>query len=62
MRRPLPPLNLEQADAEIARLLAEVEEWHACARYDPTMEGPRFKGWDRSQMDRCRRQFMEEKK
>lgn len=36
----------------------ELEEWRACALYDPMMDGPRFKGWDRSQMERCRKKFI----
>ena len=51
---------LERKDAEIERLTAEVEEWRECARYDPTMSGESlFKGWDRSQMDRCRKRYLE---
>ena len=51
---------LERKDAEIVRLTAEVEEWRECARYDPTMSGESlFKGWDRSQMDRCRKKYIE---
>ncbi len=47
-----------QAD-HITALTAEVFEWRECAQYDATMEGPVFKGWDRSQMDRCRKRFNE---
>ncbi len=43
-------------------LIQEIEEWRSCASYDPKMEGPQFKGWDRSQMDRCRRKYIEEGK
>lgn len=37
----------------------EIDAWHECAQYDPLMEGPRFKGWDRSALDRCRRRFID---
>jgi len=43
--------------AERDAAVTEVAEWRECAQYDATMEGPVFKGWDRSQMDRCRRRF-----
>jgi hypothetical protein len=45
--------------AERDAAVAEVAEWRECAQYDATMEGPVFKGWDRSQMDRCRKRFNE---
>ena len=44
----------EAAD-RIEALSAEVDQWRSCARYDATMEGPVFKGWDRSALERCRR-------
>ena len=44
--------------AERDAAVAEVAEWRECAQYDATMEGPVFKGWDRSQMDRCRKRFI----
>jgi hypothetical protein len=45
---------------EIERLRSEVEAWRECARYDPMMSGnAMFKGWDRSQMDRCRKKYIE---
>ena len=50
---------VEQQRVEIERLRAEVEAWRECAKYDPLMEGPRFKGWDRSALDRCRTRFIE---
>lgn len=28
-----------------------------CAQYDATMEGPKFKGWNRSALDRLRKQY-----
>ena len=50
----------QELEAENAKLRAEVNEWRECARYDPMMSGEaRFKGWDRSQMDRCRKRFIE---
>jgi hypothetical protein len=55
-----------KAEAEIARLKVELElsgssevllallnEWMECAKYDALMDGPVFKGWDRSGLDRC---------
>lgn len=47
--------------SEIERLLAECEAWRECAQYDPKMEGPAFKGWNRSALDRCRKQYIEMK-
>lgn len=44
------------ARAEAAE--ARLREWQECALYDATMEGPVFKGWDRSALDRCRRQAL----
>lgn len=41
---------------------AEIEQWRACALYDATMEGPVFKGWDRSALERCRRAALGETK
>lgn len=43
----------------IEQLRAELAEWHDCAQYDPQMEGPAFKGWNRSQLDRCRTRYIE---
>lgn len=40
----------------------EVIEWHECAKHDPTMEGPRFKGWDRSALERCRQKYIKDSK
>ncbi len=48
------------ADLEAAiDYLRELEEWRACAKYSVTMEGPQFKGWDRSQMERCRKRYID---
>ena len=52
---------IRNAHAEIARLRLEVKEWRECAEYDPKMEGPRFKGWNRSRLDQCRTRFIEAK-
>ena len=41
---------------------AEIEQWRECALYDATMEGPVFKGWDRSALERCRRAALEQSK
>jgi hypothetical protein len=46
---------------ELKRLRAEVEDWRQCARYDAMMDGPRFKGWDRSALDRCRKEYIEKR-
>lgn len=55
--------ELERENARLRRQVeaaeAEITAWRECARYDPTMEGPRFKGWDRSALDRCRRTYIE---
>jgi hypothetical protein len=45
--------------SELKKLKDEVMEWRECAQYDPLMEGQRFKGWNRSALDRCRRHFIE---
>lgn len=42
--------------------IEEAAAWRECALYDATMEGPAFKGWDRSALDRCRRRFIESPK
>ena len=47
--------ELAKAEALIARLYAELDAYRAAAQYDPTMEGPIFKGWNRSALDRARR-------
>ena len=41
--------------ARAAELEAEVAEWRECMQFDALMSGPVFKGWDRSQMERCRK-------
>ena len=51
--------TIAEAADEIERLLAECEAWRECALYDPKMEGPKFKGWDRSALDRCRTRYIE---
>ena len=56
---PFNPDGREAAD-RIEALKAEIEEWRACARYDAMMEGPAFKGWDMSALERCRRAAMQE--
>lgn len=38
----------------VRELEAALQEWRECALYDATMEGPVFKGWNRSALDRCR--------
>ena len=36
-------------------VVAELELYRSAAKCDATMEGPRFKGWDRSALDRARK-------
>ena len=50
---------IEQQAREIADLRARLREWQECAKYDPVMEGPVFCGWDRSALERCRRNALE---
>lgn len=47
--------TLMDAFVVIEAQAAEIEQWRSCALYDATMEGPVFKGWDRSALERCRR-------
>ena len=51
----------ERLAERVARLEAEVQDWRECARYDQLMEGPQFKGWNRSELDRCRKKYIEDK-
>jgi hypothetical protein len=53
------PMCIKAAD-RIESQAAEIEEWRSCARYDAMMEGPAFKGWDRSALERCRRAALQE--
>ncbi len=39
---------------DIETMRALLIEFDECALYDATMEGPRFKGWNRSALDRLR--------
>lgn len=41
-------------DDDIETMRALLIELDECAQYDATMEGPRFKGWNRSALDRLR--------
>jgi len=50
---------LNQGAKCLLECLEEIQDWRDCARYDPCMEGPRFKGWDRSALDRCRKKYVE---
>jgi len=50
---------LELAAKQLEDASAEVREWRSCAKYDATMEGPKFKNWDRNALDRCRKKFIE---
>jgi len=45
--------------AAIHALEQEVQDWRECALYDPLMSGPKFKGWNRSALDRCRQIYIE---
>jgi len=49
------------ADRIVALVKAEkaLRDWADCALYDATMEGPKLKGWNRSALDRCLREYME---
>lgn len=38
--------------AENERMREALEQFTHCARYDATMEGPKLRGWDRSELDR----------
>lgn len=43
---------------QLPGLLDELRRWRECAKYDATMDGtPAFKGWDRSALDRLRREY-----
>jgi hypothetical protein len=53
------PDGREAAD-RIEAQAAEIEQWRSCARYDAMMEGPAFKGWDMSALERCRRAALQE--
>lgn len=46
--------RLEASQLDIAER-QELEAYREAAQYDCIMEGPRFKGWNRSQLDRARR-------
>lgn len=54
----VPRMTLRLLD-HIAALETEISDWRACAMYDPMMEGPRFKGWNRSALDNCRKDYVE---
>jgi hypothetical protein len=43
----------------VKALEQEVQDWHECASYDALMSGPKFKGWNRSALDRCRQRYIE---
>jgi hypothetical protein len=47
--------SAEKAEESIAALTDELNAWRDAAEYDATMEGPKFKGWNRSQLDRARK-------
>jgi len=43
----------------VKALEQEVQDWRECAMYDALMSGPKFKGWNRSALDRCRQRYIE---
>lgn len=45
--------ELRSTQAALTRAREALEQWQECALYDATMEGPKFKGWNRSALDRC---------
>ena len=45
--------TVEQLQAEIERLRAEVGEWRSAACINPERNWPHFEGWDKSQLARC---------
>lgn len=49
------PKNLQ--DDIAAALRAVTTEFLDCAQYDALMEGPMFKGWNRSALDRLRKKY-----
>ncbi len=44
---------VEMYESKITELVAALEEFVDAAQYDAMMEGPKFKGWNRSQLDRA---------
>lgn len=51
--------EIETILSHIAALEAELSDWRSCAMYDAMMEGPRFKGWNQSALNRCRADYVE---
>jgi len=45
--------TVEQMQAEIERLRADLRDWAECASVDVTMEGPRLMGWNPIALNRC---------
>jgi hypothetical protein len=54
--------EMMKATARIEKLEAALRAWRECALYDATIEGPVFKGWNRSALDRCRLAALSEDK
>jgi hypothetical protein len=48
--------EIDALRAQNADLVAALEEFIDAAQYDALMEGPKFKGWNRSQLDRALKQ------
>lgn len=49
----------KELENKIKELELENDEWRHCASYDAMMDGPRFKGWNKSALDRCRHDYIE---
>jgi hypothetical protein len=45
--------QIQDGEAEIERLRAEVGEWRSAACINPERNWPHFEGWDKSQLARC---------
>lgn len=46
------------AEQRVAAAQKVIDEFHECAQYDACMDGPKFKGWDRSALDRLRKKLI----
>lgn len=51
--------SMSCARETVIDMAREIIAWRECALYDATMQGPKFKGWNRSSLDRCRRKAEE---
>lgn len=50
-------LRVRALEGENERLRSELLSWHQCMQFDALMSVPLFKGWNRSQMERCRKNY-----